>query len=68
MKKFYITFDESDKDYLKNSDASAHLVNIVEAQSIDEVHTKVYKKIRSSDRRQIRVKPFKIKAIRELSE
>lgn len=44
MKKFYVTFDESEKNYLKNSDASAHLVNVVEANSIDEVHTEVYKK------------------------
>lgn len=67
MKKYFVTFDESNKDYLNNSDAFAHNISIVEAEDEDDVHRAVYEKIWKSDRRHIRVKQFKIKKIEELN-
>ena len=53
MKKFRIIFDDSQQGFLKNSDASAHLVDVVEAET-------------ESDRHQISSKPYKIKSIEEI--
>lgn len=66
MKKFRIVFDECEKGYLKNSDASAHFVDTVEAESIEDVPSAIFIKIKRSDRHQISRKPFKIQEIYEV--
>ncbi|OOH88127.1 hypothetical protein BMT54_08945 [Pasteurellaceae bacterium 15-036681] len=65
MARFLVVFDETEKGYLKNSDASAHLVNDVDVESIEDVPLAIEEKIRKSDRYQIYSKNFKIKKIYE---
>ena len=65
MARFLVVFDEAEKGYLKNSDASAHLVNAVDVESIEDVPLAIEEKIRKSDRYQIYSKNFKIKEIYE---
>lgn len=65
MKKFYVTFDERQKGHLTNMDAFAHRLSVIEADTEDEIPALVYEKIKKSDRRHIRIKPFKIQSIQE---
>lgn len=65
MPRFRIIFDEKEKGFLTNSDASAHRVDFVDADSIEDVEAALYLKIKKSDRRQISSKDFKIKSIEE---
>lgn len=66
MKKFRIIFDDSQQGFLKNSDASAHLVDVVEAETEADVSAALFMKIMKSDRHQISSRPYKIKSIEEI--